>query len=32
MPGMSLVSTVSLACEGLPLTVSVWREGPEPGP
>jgi len=32
MPGMALVSTVSLACEGLPLTVSVWREGPEPGP
>ena len=25
MPGTALLSTVSLACEGLPLTVSVWR-------
>ena len=24
-PGVTLVSTVSLACDGLPLTVSVWR-------
>jgi chemotaxis protein CheX len=24
-PGGALLSTVSLACEGLPLTVSVWR-------
>ena len=24
-PGAALLSTVSLACEGLPLTVSVWR-------
>jgi len=31
-PRAALVATVSLACEGLPLTVSVWREGPEPGP
>ena len=31
-PRAALVTTVSLACEGLPLTVSVWREGPEPGP
>jgi chemotaxis protein CheX len=31
-PHAALVATVSLACEGLPLTVSVWREGPEPGP
>jgi chemotaxis protein CheX len=31
-PHAALVTTVSLACEGLPLTVSVWREGPEPGP
>ena len=31
-PRAVLVATVSLACEGLPLTVSVWREGPEPGP
>jgi chemotaxis protein CheX len=27
IPGAALVSTVSLACEGLPLTVSVWRMG-----
>jgi chemotaxis protein CheX len=26
-PGAALLSTVSLACEGLPLTVSVWRVG-----
>jgi chemotaxis protein CheX len=26
-PGAALLSTVSLACEGLPLTVSVWRIG-----
>ena len=26
-PGAVLLSTVSLACEGLPLTVSVWRIG-----
>jgi chemotaxis protein CheX len=32
MPRAALVTTVSLACEGLPLTVSVWREGPGPGP
>lgn len=32
MPRAALVSTVSLACEGLPLTVSVWRDDPEPGP
>jgi chemotaxis protein CheX len=25
MPRAALLSTVSLACEGLPLTVSVWR-------
>lgn len=25
MPGAALLRTVSLACEGLPLTVSVWR-------
>jgi chemotaxis protein CheX len=25
MPGAALFSMVSLACEGLPLTVSVWR-------
>jgi chemotaxis protein CheX len=25
MPGAALLSTVSLACEGLPMTVSVWR-------
>jgi chemotaxis protein CheX len=25
VPGAALLSTVSLACEGLPLTVSVWR-------
>jgi chemotaxis protein CheX len=25
MPRATLLSTVSLACEGLPLTVSVWR-------
>ena len=25
MPGAALLGTVSLACEGLPLTVSVWR-------
>jgi len=25
MPGAVLVNTVSLACEGLPLTVSIWR-------
>jgi chemotaxis protein CheX len=31
-PRAALVTTVSLACEGLPLTVSVWREGPKPGP
>ena len=31
-PRAALVATVSLACEGLPLTVSVWRDGPEPGP
>jgi len=31
-PRAALVARVSLACEGLPLTVSVWREGPEPGP
>ena len=31
-PHAALVATVSLACEGLPLTVSVWRDGPEPGP
>ena len=32
VPGAALLGAVSLACEGLPLTVSVWREGPEPGP
>jgi chemotaxis protein CheX len=31
-PRAALVSTVSLACEGLPLTVSVWRDDPGPGP
>ena len=31
-PRAALVTTLSLACEGLPLTVSVWRDGPEPGP
>lgn len=25
LPGAALLSTVSLACEGLPLSVSVWR-------
>jgi chemotaxis protein CheX len=25
VPGAALLSTVSLACGGLPLTVSVWR-------
>jgi chemotaxis protein CheX len=28
VPGAALLGTVSLACDGLPLTVSVWREDP----
>jgi chemotaxis protein CheX len=30
MPHAALLSTVSLACEGLPLTVSVWRMRADP--
>jgi len=28
VPGAALLGAVSLACDGLPLTVSVWREDP----